>query len=62
MYSIPFGVADIKRAGSDLTIIATAETIHKSLRVAERLQNEGFSIEVVDPRTVVPLDIETLVL
>ncbi|MDD3715182.1 MAG: transketolase C-terminal domain-containing protein, partial [Atribacterota bacterium] len=38
-----------------------AETIHKSLRVAERLQNEGVSIEVVDPRTLVPLDIETLV-
>ena len=61
MYSISFGVADVKRTGSDVTIIATVETIHKSLRVAERLQNEGVSIEVVDPRTLVPLDIETLV-
>ena len=42
-------------------MIATAEMVHKSLRVAERLQKEGIEVEVIDPRTLVPLDVETMV-
>jgi acetoin:2,6-dichlorophenolindophenol oxidoreductase subunit beta len=59
-YSIPLGVADLKRRGSDLTIVALAAAVHHSLTAAEALQNEGLSIEVVDLRTVVPLDRETV--
>ena len=58
---VPFGVADIKRAGSDVTIVATAWMVKKSLAAAEQLANEGISAEVVDPRTLAPLDVETIV-
>jgi pyruvate dehydrogenase E1 component beta subunit len=59
-YSIPFGVADIKRAGDDITVVATGLMVHKCLVVAERLSEEGISVEIVDPRTLVPLDEETI--
>jgi acetoin:2,6-dichlorophenolindophenol oxidoreductase subunit beta len=59
--TIPFGVADVKRPGSDVTVVATAYMASLALEVADRLENEGISIEVVDPRTLVPLDIETIV-
>lgn len=55
-YEIPFGKADIKRAGSDVTIIATLLMLHRSLYVAAELEKEGISCEVIDPRTLVPLD------
>ena len=60
-YLIPFGKADIKREGNDVTIVATALMVHKALRVAERLKNDGISVEVVDPRTIVPLDKDTII-
>ena len=59
-YSIPFGVADVKRKGEDVTIVATHYMVHLALRVAASLEREGISIEVIDPRTVVPLDVQTI--
>lgn len=58
---VPFGVADVKRAGSDVTIVATAWMVKKSLAAAEQLAKEGVSAEVVDPRTLAPLDVQTIV-
>jgi pyruvate/2-oxoglutarate/acetoin dehydrogenase E1 component len=60
-YTIPFGKADIKRTGDDITLIATMMMVHKALRVAEDLSKMGISVEVVDPRTLVPLDKETII-
>lgn len=59
-YTIPLGVADIKRLGSDVTIVALAGAVHHSLVAAQALENEGISVEVVDVRTVVPLDRQTI--
>lgn len=61
MYEIPLGKADIKREGKDLTIIATGIMVQKSLAAAEELIKEGIDIEIVDPRTLRPLDTETIV-
>jgi len=58
---IPFGKADIKRRGKDLTIIATSYMVNISLDAAAILAQEGIEAEVVDPRTLVPLDEETLI-
>jgi acetoin:2,6-dichlorophenolindophenol oxidoreductase subunit beta len=60
-YSIPFGVADIKRNGSDLTVVTNGVMVQKTLTVANRLAEEGFDIEVVDPRTMVPLDKQAII-
>lgn len=60
-YSIPLGKADIKREGTDVTIVATAIMVHKALEAAEQLEKEGISVEVIDPRTLVPLDTETII-
>jgi pyruvate dehydrogenase E1 component beta subunit len=60
-YTVPIGKADIKRAGTDVTVIATARLVHDALKAADRLSGEGISLEVVDPRTLTPLDKETLV-
>lgn len=60
-YTIPFGQADIKREGSDVTIVATANAVHTALGAAEKLAGEGISVEVVDPRTLYPLDMDTIV-
>ena len=60
-YTIPFGVADIKRQGKDLTVVSTSIMLMKTLAVAERLAKEGIEIEVIDPRTLVPLDRETII-
>ena len=59
-YVIPFGVADVKRAGTDVTIVAIAWMVKKALAAAERLAEEGISAEVIDPRTLAPLDVETI--
>jgi 2-oxoisovalerate dehydrogenase E1 component len=59
-YAIPFGVADIKRAGRDATVVALASMVPKSLAAAEKLAAEGIEIEVIDPRTLVPLDVDTI--
>lgn len=60
-YSIPLGKADVKREGTDVTIVATAIMVHKALEAAETLSKEGISAEIIDPRTLVPLDEETIV-
>jgi acetoin:2,6-dichlorophenolindophenol oxidoreductase subunit beta len=60
-YAVPLGVADVKREGEDLTIVATSSMVYVALEAAEHLEQEGVSAEVVDPRTLVPLDRETLV-
>jgi len=57
---VPIGVADVKRAGTDVTIVGLAYYVSEALAVAEELAREGISIEVVDPRTLVPLDIDTV--
>jgi len=59
-YSIPLGEADVKREGKDVTIVATAAMVHKSMEVAKKLAEEGISVEVVDPRSLVPLDVDTI--
>ncbi|WP_156291229.1 alpha-ketoacid dehydrogenase subunit beta [Oceanobacillus salinisoli] len=60
-YSIPFGKADIKRKGTDVTIVATAMMVHKALEAADQLEKEGIHVEVVDPRTLIPLDEKTII-
>src|SRR5919109_1493571 len=60
-YTIPLGRADVKREGDDVTIVATSSMVYVALEAADRLAEEGVSAEVVDPRTLVPLDRETLV-
>ncbi|MGQ9456750.1 MAG: alpha-ketoacid dehydrogenase subunit beta [Anaerolineae bacterium] len=60
-YTIPFGVADIKREGTDCTVVATSRTVLMALKAAEILEKEGISVEVVDPRTLFPLDTETII-
>lgn len=59
-YSIPFGQAEVKRQGRDVTIVATSIMVQKALQAAELLMREGIDVEVVDPRTLVPLDTETI--
>src|SRR6516165_2304550 len=59
-YTIPLGTADVKREGSDVTVVALAWLVHEALAAAEELAQEGISVEVVDPRTLVPLDYETI--
>ncbi len=60
-YTIPFGVADVKRPGRDVTIVATSSMVQVALEAALALAADGIEAEVVDPRTTVPLDVETLV-
>ena len=60
-YLIPFGEASIKRPGNDLTLVAWSNMLPRSLKAAESLAEEGIDIEVVDPRTLVPLDKKTIV-
>jgi acetoin:2,6-dichlorophenolindophenol oxidoreductase subunit beta len=60
-YFVPFGKACIRRRGSDLTVVALAKMAHMALEVAEELAEEGLSIEVIDPRTLIPLDKEMIV-
>jgi pyruvate dehydrogenase E1 component beta subunit len=61
LYEIPLGKADIKREGKDLTIIATSIMVQRSLQAAEELAKDGIDVEIVDPRTLRPLDTETIV-
>src|SRR5512147_3072085 len=60
-YTIPFGKADIKRAGTDITLVATSSMVQVALEAADRLAEIGLSAEVIDPRTTVPLDRQTLI-
>jgi pyruvate/2-oxoglutarate/acetoin dehydrogenase E1 component len=57
---IPFGKALVARSGSDVTVVAVSRMVHRALEAADVLAGEGISLEVIDPRTVVPLDIETI--
>ena len=59
-YLIPFGMAEVKRAGADVTVVAVASRVQEALTAAEMLTKEGVSVEVIDPRTLVPLDKETI--
>ncbi len=59
-YLVPLGQADIKREGKDVTVVATAFMVSQALAAAETLAAEGISLEVIDPRTLVPLDTETI--
>ena len=59
-YSIPLGVADVKREGKDITIIATSKSVLDALQGAEELAKKGIDAEVIDPRTLDPLDKETI--
>lgn len=58
---VPFGVASVVRQGTDLTIVTCGSPVHRCLDAAERLAAEGVSCEIVDLRTIVPLDVETIV-
>jgi pyruvate/2-oxoglutarate/acetoin dehydrogenase E1 component len=60
-FTVPIGSARVMREGTDLTIVATAYMVHEALEAADRLAEEGVSVEVVDPRTVQPLDTDTIV-
>lgn len=59
-YVIELGVADVKRIGTDITVIATSRMVLESLEAAEELEKEGINVEVIDPRTLVPLDAKTI--
>ena len=60
-YYLPLGKADIKRKGKDITVVAISEMVKKSLSAAARMEKEGIDIEVIDPVSLVPLDIETII-
>jgi pyruvate dehydrogenase E1 component beta subunit len=60
-YTIPLGIADVKRAGEDVTLVATSSMVQVALGAADLLQEVGISAEVIDPRTTWPLDEKTLV-
>jgi pyruvate dehydrogenase E1 component beta subunit len=60
-YTIPFGIADVKRAGKDITLVATSSMVQVALAAADSLEASGISAEVVDVRTTAPLDKQTLV-
>lgn len=55
-YTVPIGVADVKRQGTDVTVVAISKMVQEALAAAEELQGDGVSVEVVDPRTLVPMD------
>ena len=59
-YEVPLGVAEVRRPGSDVTIVATSYMVHEALRAADQLAPQGIEAEVIDPRTVSPLDMETI--
>ncbi len=60
-FAVPLGIADVKREGKDVTIIATLYMVHRALAAAETLSKEGIDTEVIDPRTLVPLDKQVIV-
>ena len=60
-FLIPLGVADVKREGTDATVVARSIMVPQALKAAEELEKQGVSVEVIDPRTIKPLDIETII-
>ena len=61
-YTIPLGVADVKREGKHVTIVGVQTMVHRAREAAETLAKEGIEVEIIDPRSLVPLDIETIVM
>ena len=59
-YVIPFGQCDVKRKGNDLTIVAVSRLVNEALAAATKLEEEGLLVEVIDPRTIQPLDLATI--
>ncbi len=59
-YTIPFGAAEVRKEGEDVTVVATLYMVHKALSAARELEKEGLSVEVIDPRTLTPLDKKTI--
>ena len=59
-YLVPLGVADIKREGNHVTVVATSRMVHESIAAAEELDREGISLEIVDPRTLMPMDLNKI--
>ena len=59
-YVIPYGVADIKREGTDVTVVTYSRMVHRALEAAEKLAEDGVSVEVIDLRTLKPLDMDTI--
>ena len=60
VYTLPLGVAEVRREGTDVTVVATSAMVRKAMQAARRLRREGVSVEVIDPRTLAPLDVETI--
>ncbi len=60
-YLVPFGAAAVKKEGSDVTVVATLYMVHKALDAAQILEKDGISVEVIDPRTLTPLDTKTII-
>jgi pyruvate/2-oxoglutarate/acetoin dehydrogenase E1 component len=60
-YAIPLGRADVKREGTDVTVVATLAMVPRALQAADYLARDGISVEVIDPRTIKPFDIDTVV-
>jgi 2-oxoisovalerate dehydrogenase E1 component len=60
-FEVPFGKARVRRVGSDLTVLTYGNTTHMCLEAAEKLAGEGYSVEVVDLRSIIPLDVETII-
>ncbi len=61
IYAIPFGVANVVREGTDVTIVAIGRMVHEASKAAAKLAEQGISVEIIDPRTVQPLDTDTIV-
>ncbi|MDI7741954.1 alpha-ketoacid dehydrogenase subunit beta [Lysinibacillus fusiformis] len=61
LYEIPLGKAEVKKQGTDITIVATSIMVQRAMEAAEQLEKIGVSVEIIDPRTLVPLDIETII-
>jgi pyruvate dehydrogenase E1 component beta subunit len=59
-YEIPFGVAEVKRSGLDVTVVATSHSVQTALEAANTLEQDGIDVEVLDPRTLVPFDTAAL--
>jgi pyruvate dehydrogenase E1 component beta subunit len=59
-YTIPLGVADVKRQGTDITVVASLLMLHRAMNVADELAGQGISVEVIDPRCIVPMDMDTI--
>lgn len=62
MYTLPIGVAEVKKTGNDVTIIATGIMVSRALEAAQEAEKQGISVEVIDPRTLVPLDKKTILM